>query len=75
MALLARPNKASKVRRYWNWYHHNTGRVLIILAIANIFYGIHLGREGNAWTVSYGVVLAVILFIAVIFEIRLWSID
>ncbi|KAL4336577.1 hypothetical protein AHAS_Ahas12G0024100 [Arachis hypogaea] len=73
MALLARPNKASKMRKYWNLYHHNTGRVLIILAIANIFYGIHLGREGNAWKVGYGIVLAILLFIGFLFEINMWS--
>lgn len=73
MAFLARPKKESKLRKYWNLYHHNTGRVLIILAVANIFYGIHLGKEGSGWRVGYGIVLAVLLLIAVIFETRLWS--
>ncbi|KAF1863640.1 hypothetical protein Lal_00030709 [Lupinus albus] len=75
MAILARPKKESKARKYWNLYHHNIGRVLIILAIANIFYGIHLGREGSGWKVGYGIVLAILLFIAIIFETRLWSRD
>lgn len=75
MAFLARPNKESKARKYWNLYHHNIGRILILLAIANIFYGIHLGKEGSAWTISYGIVLAVLLSIAVVFETGLWSRD
>ncbi|XP_061349923.1 cytochrome b561 and DOMON domain-containing protein At3g07570-like [Gastrolobium bilobum] len=73
MAFLGRPNKESKVRKYWNLYHHNIGRVLIILAIANIFYGIYLGKEGSAWLVGYGIVLALLLSIAVFFKIRPWS--
>jgi hypothetical protein len=75
MAFVARPKKESKVRKHWNLYHHNIGRIVIILAIANIFYGIHLGKEGSEWMVAYGIVLAVLLSIAVIFEIGLWSKD
>ncbi|XP_028755690.1 cytochrome b561 and DOMON domain-containing protein At3g07570-like [Neltuma alba] len=75
MAILGRPNKDTKARKYWNLYHHNTGRILIIIAIANIFYGIHLGHEGSAWRIGYGIVLAILLFIAFIFEMRKWSDD
>lgn len=75
MAFVGRPNKESKVRKYWNFYHHNLGRILIILAIVNIFYGIHLGKEGSGWKVGYGIVLAILLSIAAIFEIGLWSRD
>ncbi|KAJ1429534.1 DOMON domain [Sesbania bispinosa] len=75
MAFLARPKKNSKGRKYWNLYHHNIGRILIIVAIANIFYGIRLGKEGSGWTVGYGIVLAVLLSIAVFFEIGLWNRD
>lgn len=75
MALLARPKKESKVRKHWNLYHRTTGRILIIVAIANIFYGIHLGREGSEWMIAYGIVLALLLSIAFIFETGLWSRD
>lgn len=75
MAILARPNKESKARKYWNLYHHNTGRILIIIAIANIFYGIHIAHEGSAWKIGYGIVLAILFFIACIFEMRKWSDD
>lgn len=72
MALLARPSKTSKVRKYWNWYHQNGGRILVIFAIANIFYGIHLGGEGRGWSAGYGVVLAVLFIIAIVLEVRIW---
>lgn len=75
MAFLARPGKMSKVRKYWNWYHHNVGRVTIILAIANIFYGIHLGEKGNSWNAGYGVILSILLLIAAVLEVGMWNKD
>ncbi|KAM4070266.1 hypothetical protein ACJW30_12G152400 [Castanea mollissima] len=72
MALLARPNKESKFRKYWNWYHQNVGRILIILAIVNIFYGINLTGTGHGWTAGYGVLLGVLFIITVVLEIRFW---
>ncbi|KAK9226321.1 hypothetical protein WN943_011368 [Citrus x changshan-huyou] len=72
MAFLARPNKESKVRKYWNWYHQNMGRILIIFAIANIFYGIHLGEKGKGWNAGYGITIAILFLIAIVLEIRMW---
>ncbi|XP_020207534.1 cytochrome b561 and DOMON domain-containing protein At3g07570 [Cajanus cajan] len=75
MAILGRPKKESKVRKYWNLYHHNMGRILIILAVANIFYGIQLGKEGSGWNIGYGIVLAILLTMAITFEAQLCSRD
>jgi uncharacterized membrane protein len=72
MAFLARPEKSSKVRKYWNWYHYSVGRILIIFAVANVFYGIHLGKEGREWKGGYGGVLAILFVIALILEVRMW---
>ncbi|PIN23122.1 putative membrane protein [Handroanthus impetiginosus] len=72
MALLIRPDKASKVRKYWNWYHFGVGRVLIVLAAANVFYGIHLGNAGSGWNVGYAVALAILFIIALLLELRMW---
>lgn len=72
MALLARPDKESNIRKYWNWYHHNMGRILIIIVVANIFYGIHLGEKGNGWTVGYAVVIGIMFLIAVLLELKMW---
>ncbi|GAB4841543.1 hypothetical protein Ancab_022257 [Ancistrocladus abbreviatus] len=65
-AILIRPQKGSKVRKYWNWYHLFTGRILIIFAVANIFYGIHLGREGVGWNAAYGIILAILFILAIV---------
>lgn len=72
MAVLIRPKKGSKPRKYWNWYHHNAGRILVIFAISNIFYGIRLGMEGSSWYGTYAVIVALMVIVAIILEIRLW---
>ncbi|XP_027113705.1 cytochrome b561 and DOMON domain-containing protein At3g07570 [Coffea arabica] len=71
MAVLARPDKESKVRKYWNWYHHGVGRALIVLAAANVFYGIHISDAGSSWNAGYAVVLAALFVVALILEIRM----
>ncbi|KAK1421809.1 hypothetical protein QVD17_24443 [Tagetes erecta] len=71
MAILIRPNKDSKVRKYWNWYHHNVGRILIILAAFNVFYGVYLANGGSEWNVTYGVFLGIIVTIALSLELKL----
>ncbi|KAF8402354.1 hypothetical protein HHK36_013308 [Tetracentron sinense] len=72
MALLGRPDKASKVRKYWNWYHYSLGSILIVFAISNVFYGIHLGGAGSGWKVGYGSVLAILFLVAIVLEVKLW---
>ncbi|XP_072970515.1 cytochrome b561 and DOMON domain-containing protein At3g07570-like [Typha angustifolia] len=70
MALFARPQKISKVRKYWNWYHHYFGRSAIICAIANIFLGLKIAKEDNPWKITYGVFLAILVIVSTFLEIR-----
>ncbi|KAH9745579.1 cytochrome b561 and DOMON domain-containing protein [Citrus sinensis] len=46
--------------------------ILIIFAIANIFYGIHLGEKGKGWNAGYGITIAILFLIAIVLEIRMW---
>ncbi|CAJ1950337.1 unnamed protein product [Sphenostylis stenocarpa] len=71
LAIIIRPGRESKIRKYWNWYHHNVGRILIIFAILNTFYGLHLGGEGSKWFLAYGVIIAVLVIVVVFLEIRM----
>ncbi|CAD6260413.1 unnamed protein product [Miscanthus lutarioriparius] len=70
LAILARPDKTSKVRRFWNWYHHNIGRATILLAIGNIFLGLSIAQEISAYIVSYGVFVAVWVVAVAAFEMK-----
>jgi hypothetical protein len=70
LAILARPDKTSKARRFWNWYHHNIGRAAILLAMGNVFLGLSIAQEISAYIVSYGVFAAVWVIAVVAFEIK-----
>ncbi|PSR86262.1 Cytochrome b561 and DOMON domain-containing protein [Actinidia chinensis var. chinensis] len=71
MAFLARPEKVSKYRKYWNWYHYIVGRLLIFFAAVNVFYGIHLGNAGSGWNAGFAVVLVGLFIVATVLEIRM----
>lgn len=66
---MARPDKSSKIRKYWNWYHHWIGRIAIAIGIGNTFYGISLGEE-DSWNIGLGVAIAVLGLTAMILEVR-----
>ncbi|KAF0920489.1 hypothetical protein E2562_035383 [Oryza meyeriana var. granulata] len=59
MAVLARPIKESKARKYWNWYHHYVGRAAVVLGAGNVFYGLSLAKEGQKWSYVYGIFVGV----------------
>ncbi|KAI4354033.1 hypothetical protein L6164_002933 [Bauhinia variegata] len=75
IAFVLRPRKESKIRKYWNWYHHSLGRSLVAFAVVNTFYGLHLGGEASKWFAGYGIAVAVLVIIAVVLEIRKWMIS
>ncbi|KAF3652500.1 Cytochrome and DOMON domain-containing protein, partial [Capsicum annuum] len=60
IAVLVRPDKESKIRKYWNWYHYTAGRILILLASINVFYGIHLGNAGTSWNAGFSIALVIL---------------
>ncbi|KAL3531017.1 hypothetical protein ACH5RR_010339 [Cinchona calisaya] len=71
VAVLVRPGKESKVRKYWNWYHLGVGRSLLILAAVNVFYGIHISNAGTSWNAGYAVVLVILFITALVSELRM----
>ncbi|XP_026389865.1 cytochrome b561 and DOMON domain-containing protein At3g07570-like [Papaver somniferum] len=71
IAFLARPKVDSKFRFYWNIYHWTVGRTMIILAAANVFYGLKLADEHKGWTAGYAVALSILIVTAIGLEIRM----
>ncbi|XP_043698449.1 cytochrome b561 and DOMON domain-containing protein At3g61750 [Telopea speciosissima] len=71
MAFFIRPDKDSKIRKFWNWYHHWFGRFALFFGVLNIALGIQNGGAGNFWVVGYWVLVAVLLIIVVILEVVL----
>ncbi|XP_020249780.1 cytochrome b561 and DOMON domain-containing protein At3g61750-like [Asparagus officinalis] len=73
IAFFLRPDKDSKFRRLWNWYHHGVGRLNLLLSVVNIYLGIHVGSAGTSWKIGYGINLSVLLLTGVVLEIFLWT--
>ncbi|PKU69443.1 cytochrome b561 and DOMON domain-containing protein At3g61750 [Dendrobium catenatum] len=73
LAFFVRPDKDSKIRRYWNWYHHWVGRLLLFFSAINIILGIKVGEAGTPWKVGYGINLTIILLACIFGEIMLWG--
>lgn len=46
-----------------------------MLAVANVFYGVHLGDPGSGWTIGYAVFVGFLFVFALILELRLWMTD
>ncbi|XP_022757553.1 cytochrome b561 and DOMON domain-containing protein At3g61750-like [Durio zibethinus] len=68
MAFFLRPNKDSKNRRYWNWYHHWFGRIALFFGALNVILGIQLAGAGNQWKIGYGFLLALTLVAVIVLE-------
>jgi len=72
LAVVVRPKKDAKVRKYWNWYHHWVGRLALFLAVFNIFLGLHMSHAEHDFRVAYISILSIELGAFVILEILLW---
>lgn len=72
LALVLRPKKDAKLRKYWNLYHGWVGRIALILAVANIFVGMHIATAKHSLRVGYPVILTMELLAIVILESILW---
>lgn len=73
-ALLLRPKKDHKYRKYWNVYHYATGYTVIILTIVNIFKGFDILQPADKWKHAYIAVIASLGGIAAVLEVTTWII-
>ncbi|OMO64302.1 Cytochrome b561, eukaryote [Corchorus capsularis] len=69
MAFFLRPNKDSKYRRYWNWYHHWFGRMALFFGALNVILGIQYGGAGDDWKIGYGFLLGLTLLVVILLEV------
>ncbi|CAL9245816.1 unnamed protein product, partial [Arabidopsis halleri] len=69
LALKARPDKDHKYRKYWNWYHHTVGYIVIVLSIYNIYKGLSILQPGSGWKIVYTTIICCIGVVAIVMEI------
>ncbi|XP_042505780.1 cytochrome b561 and DOMON domain-containing protein At3g61750 [Macadamia integrifolia] len=71
LAFFIRPDKDSKFRKFWNWYHQWFGRFALFFGVLNIALGIQNGGAGSFWVAGYWVLVAVLLITVIILEVLL----
>ncbi|XP_052193011.1 cytochrome b561 and DOMON domain-containing protein At3g61750 [Diospyros lotus] len=69
LAFFARPDKDSKIRKYWNLYHHWAGRLALLFGNVNIVLGIQMADAGNGWKAGYGFLLGTVLLASIVLEV------
>ncbi|KAJ1685677.1 hypothetical protein LUZ63_017067 [Rhynchospora breviuscula] len=68
-ALLLRPKKDHKYRKYWNLYHHTFGYTILVLGILNIFKGLSILNSGHKWEIIAIVIVGFFIGITLLLEI------
>ncbi|KAI9073214.1 hypothetical protein K1719_044823 [Acacia pycnantha] len=69
LAFFLRPDKDSKIRMYWNWYHGWFGRLALFFAALNIVLGMKAAGAGSDWRIGYGFLLSIIIVAVIVFEV------
>lgn len=73
-ALLLRPKKEHKFRKYWNIYHHTLGYTVVVLSVLNMLKGFDILKPDHKWKRAYIIVIATLGGIALVLEIASWII-
>ncbi|GLJ12511.1 hypothetical protein SUGI_0192390 [Cryptomeria japonica] len=70
-ALLFRPKKAHKLRKYWKSYHHFVGYACLIISIVNVFEGINLMGLSTV-KLLYSLAISSLIGLCVVLEVNSW---
>lgn len=73
-ALLFRPKKTHKLRKYWKSYHHFVGYTCVIISVVNVFEGISLLQLSPDSYVKlvYSLTLSSLIGVFVVLEVNNW---
>uniref|UniRef100_A0A7N0V9Y8 Cytochrome b561 and DOMON domain-containing protein n=1 Tax=Kalanchoe fedtschenkoi TaxID=63787 RepID=A0A7N0V9Y8_KALFE len=69
MAFFVRPGKESKMRKYWNWYHHWIGRLGLFYGAVNMMLGIQIAQGETEWKIGYGFLVGATLLAVTVLEV------
>lgn len=73
-AIMVHPHRDALLRPWWNIMHHWNGRLLLVLAVINIWEGMSLMHPAMpAWPYLYGLPLGLLVLVASVLEaFSLW---
>ncbi|KAG5538975.1 hypothetical protein RHGRI_019504 [Rhododendron griersonianum] len=68
-ALFMRPAKDHKHRHIWNWFHHLTGYLVLLLSLVNIWVGFTILKPAKGWMIGYGSISGAVMLTSLILEV------
>ncbi|KAG5561206.1 hypothetical protein RHGRI_004285 [Rhododendron griersonianum] len=68
-ALFLQPAKDHKHRHIWNWFHHLSGYVVLLLSLVNIWVGFTILKPEKRWMIGYGSISGAIMLTSLILEV------
>lgn len=73
-ALLFRPKKTHKLRKYWKSYHHFVGYACVIISVVNVFEGINLMQfpPDSYFKLVYSLTVSSLIGVSVVLEVNNW---
>lgn len=73
-ALLFRPKKTHKLRKYWKSYHHFVGYACVIISVVNVFEGINLMQfpPDSYFKLVYSLTVSSLIGVCVVLEVNNW---
>ncbi|KAG6737993.1 hypothetical protein POTOM_059528 [Populus tomentosa] len=66
---LVRPDKDSKYRPFFNWFHFLAGCSTLILSIFNIYKGFDILHAARFWRLTYSGIILALLLVTLLLEI------
>lgn len=72
LAVVLRPHKDNKWRKYWNVYHHLIGYTTILLIVVNVITGIDILDPGNRYRIAYFAYIAFLVAVSAVLEVWMW---
>ncbi|KAI4328910.1 hypothetical protein L6164_021227 [Bauhinia variegata] len=69
LAFFFKPNKDSKIRKYWTWYHCWFGRLALFFAALNIVLGMQAAGAGSDWRIGYGFLVSLVIVAVIVLEV------
>jgi membrane protein YdbS with pleckstrin-like domain len=63
VAFLIRPKPQSRYRKFWNLWHWWLGRLVLVAALGNFFFGLWLVGSSPPWYIGAAAIICAWIFI------------
>ena len=75
LALLFRPKRTHKYRKYWKSYYHFVGYACVVIGVVNVFQGFQVMEASGSYAkLAYCLCLSTLIGICVALDVNNWVI-